>query len=52
MVYEMVEKELLKETDEIIPVLEEKWENSFDGNSRNGLKILFRICNLKKQKAY
>ena len=29
-VYEAVEKELLKESDEIIPVLEEKWESSFD----------------------
>ncbi len=29
-VYEMVEKELLKESDHIIPVLEEKWETSFD----------------------
>jgi len=29
-VYEMVEKELLKESDQIIPVLEEKWELSYD----------------------
>ena len=30
-IIEMVEKELLKETDAIIPVLEQKWECSFDG---------------------
>ncbi len=29
-VYELVEKELLKETDKIIPKLEQKWESSFD----------------------
>ncbi len=30
-VYKIVEKELLKEKNNIIPVLEEKWETSFDG---------------------
>ncbi|PIF02018.1 MAG: hypothetical protein CR996_01845 [Draconibacterium sp.] len=30
-VYEIVEKELLKGKNNIIPALEEKWENSFDG---------------------
>jgi hypothetical protein len=29
-VFELVEKELLKETDKIIPKLEQKWESSFD----------------------
>jgi hypothetical protein len=30
LVFELVEKELLKESHSIIPALEKKWENSYD----------------------
>jgi len=50
MVYEMVEKELLKETDKIIPVLEEKWENSFDGNCQERIENIIQNLQFKETK--
>ena len=47
-VFEMVEKELLKETDKIIPVLEEKWESSFDENSQERIENLIQTLQFKK----
>ena len=48
MVFEMVEKELLKETDKIIPALEEKWENSFDESSQERIENLIQNLQFKK----
>ena len=41
-VFEMVEKELLKETDQIIPMLERKWENSLDGNCQERIENIIQ----------
>ena len=47
-VYEMVEKELLKESDEIIPALELKWENSLDGNCQERIENIIQILQFKE----
>jgi len=47
-VYEMVEKELLKESDEIIPALEEKWENSFDGKCQERIENIIQHLQFKE----
>ncbi|HCE59108.1 MAG TPA: hypothetical protein DER09_15065, partial [Prolixibacteraceae bacterium] len=47
-VFEMVEKELLKETDEIIPVLEQKWENSLDGNCQERIENIIQHLQFKE----
>lgn len=47
-VYELVEKELLKETDEIIPMLEEKWETSFDVNYQERIENLIQSIQFKE----
>ena len=44
-VFELVEKELLKESDEIIPVLEEKWETSLDINYQERIENLILFFN-------
>jgi hypothetical protein len=49
-VFELVEKELLKESDEIIPMLEEKWETSFDAISQERIENL--IQNLQFKETY
>ncbi len=49
-VFELVEKELLKETDEIIPVLEQKWESSLDGNCQERIENI--IQNLQFKETY
>mgnify|MGYP001182395613 CR=1 FL=1 len=41
-VYEMVEKELLKESDQIIPVLEEKWESSYDSGYQERIENIIQ----------
>ncbi|MBT7000075.1 MAG: hypothetical protein HN778_17985 [Prolixibacteraceae bacterium] len=47
-VFELVEKELLKETPEIIPALEEKWENSFDENCQEKIENLIQNLQFKQ----
>lgn len=47
-VFELVEKELLKETDEIIPVLEEKWEASFDVKYQERIENLIQSLQFKE----
>ena len=47
-VFEMVEKELLKENFNIIPALEEKWENSFDINCQERIENLIEILQFKQ----
>lgn len=47
-VFELVEKELLKETHEIIPALEEKWENSFDENCQENIENLIQNLQFKQ----
>ncbi|HYQ58359.1 MAG TPA: transglutaminase family protein [Draconibacterium sp.] len=49
-VFEMVEKELLKEDEQIIPALEKRWEQSFDENSQNRIENI--ILNLQFKKTY
>ncbi len=41
-VYEMVEKELLKESNQIIPVLEEKWESSYDSGYQERIENIIQ----------
>ncbi|HKI87613.1 MAG TPA: transglutaminase family protein [Draconibacterium sp.] len=48
LVFEMIEKELLKETDKIVPALEEKWESSFDENSQERIENLIQNLQFKK----
>lgn len=50
LIFEIVEKELLKETDKIIPALEEKWETSFDECSQERIENLIQNLQLKKTK--
>ena len=50
MVFELVEKELLKENDKIIPALEEKWESSFDENSQERIENLIQHLQFKQTK--
>lgn len=47
-VFEMVEKELLKENDAIIPVLEQKWESSFDGNCQARIENIIQYIQFKE----
>lgn len=49
-VFGVVEKELLKENDEIIPELEKKWESSFDENCQQRIENI--IQNLQFKKTY
>ncbi len=49
-IFEIVEKELLKETDKIIPALEEKWESSFDDNSQERIENLIQSLQFKRTK--
>jgi regulator of sirC expression with transglutaminase-like and TPR domain len=49
-VFELVEKELLKENFEIIPALEEKWESSFDDNSQERIENLIQRLHFKQTK--
>lgn len=48
LVFETVEQELLKEDDAIIPVLEEKWEASFDETSQERIENLIQNLQFKK----
>ncbi len=48
LVFEMVEQELLKESHSIIPVLEEKWESSFDETSQERIENLIQDLQFKK----
>lgn len=50
LVFETVEKELLKENYTIIPALEEKWENSFDETSQERIENLIQDLQFKKTK--
>lgn len=47
-VFELVEKELLKENNEIIPILEEKWETSFDVNYQERIENLIQGLQFKE----
>lgn len=47
-VFEMVEKELLKESDAIIPVLEQKWECSLDGNCQERIENIIQHLQFKE----
>lgn len=47
-VFELVEKELLKESDDIIPVLEEKWETSFNENYQERIENLIQSLQFRK----
>ncbi len=47
-VFDIVEKELLKENNEIIPVLEEKWESSFDENCQERIENLIQSLHFKE----
>lgn len=50
IVFELVEKELLKENYEIIPALEEKWEISFDEHSQERIENLIQNLHFKQTK--
>ena len=47
-VFEMVEQELLKEDEEIIPALEKKWEQSFEENSQNRIENIIQSLQFKR----
>jgi len=47
-VFDLVEKELLKESKQIIPVLEEKWESSFDVNFQERIENLIQCLQFKE----
>lgn len=47
-VFEMVEQELLKEDESIIPTLEKKWEQSFDENSQNRIENIIQGLQFKR----
>lgn len=47
-VYEMVEKELLKEGDNIIPALEEKWESSFEVHCQERIENIIQNLQFKE----
>lgn len=47
-VFQMVQKELLKEDEEIIPALEKKWEQSFDENSQNRIENIIQSLQFKR----
>jgi regulator of sirC expression with transglutaminase-like and TPR domain len=50
LVFETVEKELLKENYTIIPVLEKKWENSYDETCQERIENLIQDLQFKKTK--
>jgi hypothetical protein len=50
LVFESVERELLKENYSIIPALEEKWENSFDETCQERIENLIQDLQFKKTK--
>jgi hypothetical protein len=47
-VFELVQQELLKETDEIIPALEEKWESIFDGDCQERIENIIQNLQFKE----
>ena len=47
-VFELVEKELLKENNDIIPMLEEKWETSFDTSYQERIENLIQGLQFKE----
>lgn len=47
-VFELVEKELLKETDKIIPKLEQKWELSFDAFCQERIENIIQHLQFKE----
>ncbi|MEN8115916.1 MAG: transglutaminase-like domain-containing protein [Bacteroidota bacterium] len=47
-VFGMIEKELLKESNDIIPALEKKWENSFDENSQERIENIIQGLQFKE----
>lgn len=47
-VFQMVQHELLKEDEEIIPALEKKWEQSFDENSQNRIENIIQSLQFKR----
>ena len=47
-IYRMVEKELLKENDDIIPVLEKKWESSFDEGCQERIENIIQHIQFKE----
>ncbi len=49
-VFERVQEELLKETDEIIPALEQKWESSFDGFCQERIENIIQNLQFKETK--
>lgn len=50
-VFGMVEKELLKENDDIIPVLEKKWEMSLDEHSQERIENIIQHIQFKETKS-
>lgn len=49
-VFEIVEQELLKQGHEIIPALEESWENSFDEHCQERIENLIQSLQFRKTK--
>ena len=47
-VFEAVQKELLKETDKIIPKLEQKWESIFDGDCQERIENIIQNLQFKE----
>lgn len=47
-VFELVQQELLKETDDIIPALEQKWESSFDGYCQERIENIIQNLQFKE----
>ena len=47
-VFQLVEKELLKESKEIIPILEQKWETSFDVSYQERIENLIQSLQFKE----
>ena len=50
LVYETVEKELLKQNCKIIPALEDKWETSFDESCQERIENLIHNLHFKQTK--
>lgn len=49
-VYQMVERELLKEDENIIPELEKKWEQSFDGSCQERIENIIQNLQFNETK--
>jgi hypothetical protein len=47
-VFEVVQQELLKETDKIIPFLEQKWESIFDGDCQERIENIIQNLQFKE----